>query len=156
MSTIEFRLMDFCQIDTLLDEIYDLNVRFAPRKASRFDEFPREYSENNRRLHREPSPILTDIERDKRTIFVRQLAQKITSPIIQEFFEKAGPVRQVKMVIDRITRKSKGFAYVEFRNPDSVQIALTFSGQKILGVPVIVEITETEKNRIAEEAAEAM
>lgn len=148
--------MNSADIDLLLDEIYDLNVKFIPRKVSRFDEAPKEDSSTYEKRRRSLSPVLTEIERDKRTVFVRQLSQKITSPILQEFFEKAGPVRQVKMVLDRVSKRPKGFAYVEFRNPDSVQIAVTFTGQKILGVPVIVEITETEKNRIAEEAAEAL
>ena len=40
-----------------------------------------------------------------------------------------------------------------FRSEECVPIAVSMTGQKLLGVPIIVEITETEKNRIAEEAA---
>ena len=39
--------------------------------------------------------------------------------------------------------------YVEFRNPGSVSEAISMTGQKLLGIPVIVQITEAEKNRQA-------
>ena len=101
------------------------------------------------------SPILSDAQRDRRTVFVRQLAQRARSPDLEVFFEKAGKVRAVKLVHDRISGRSKGVAYVEFHEEESVVRATDLTGQKLLGIPVIVEITETEKNRIAEEAAEA-
>lgn len=37
--------------------------------------------------------------------------------------------------------------YVEFKNEDSVAAALQLTGQKLLGIPVIVQLTEAEKNR---------
>lgn len=37
--------------------------------------------------------------------------------------------------------------YVEFKNEDSVTAALQLTGQKLLGIPVIVQLTEAEKNR---------
>lgn len=39
--------------------------------------------------------------------------------------------------------------YVEFRNPGSVSEALSMTGQTLIGIPVIVSITEAEKNRQA-------
>jgi RNA-binding protein 39 len=38
---------------------------------------------------------------------------------------------------------------VEFREEASVQNALALSGQKLLGIPVQVQLTEAEKNRLA-------
>ncbi len=37
--------------------------------------------------------------------------------------------------------------YVEFKNEESVTAALQLTGQKLLGIPVIVQLTEAEKNR---------
>ena len=37
--------------------------------------------------------------------------------------------------------------YVEFKEEDSVTAALQLTGQKLLGIPVIVQLTEAEKNR---------
>lgn len=39
--------------------------------------------------------------------------------------------------------------YVEFKDEDSVNKALQLTGQKLLGIPVIVQVTEAEKNRQA-------
>lgn len=37
--------------------------------------------------------------------------------------------------------------YVEFKSEESVAAALQLTGQKLLGIPVIVQLTEAEKNR---------
>lgn len=39
--------------------------------------------------------------------------------------------------------------YVEFKEEESVERALQLTGQKLLGIPVIVQLTEAEKNRQA-------
>ena len=37
--------------------------------------------------------------------------------------------------------------YVEFKDEESVTAALQLTGQKLLGIPIIVQLTEAEKNR---------
>ncbi|KGG51379.1 hypothetical protein DI09_37p160 [Mitosporidium daphniae] len=106
-----------------------------------------------RKRARSPSPELTEGERDRRTVFVQQLAVRLRETELREFFSKVGKVRQVKIVSDRITGRSKGFGYVEFRDEPSVPLAILLSGHKLLGIPILVSNTETEKNRLAEEAA---
>ncbi|EEB09692.2 RNA-binding protein Rsd1, partial [Schizosaccharomyces japonicus yFS275] len=103
---------------------------------------------------RESSPHYSEEERDRRTVFVTQLANRLTTHELREFFEQAGAVRDAQIVRDRVTGRSKGVAYVEFRREDSVQVALTLSGKRILGIPVIVQLTEAEKNRKARELSE--
>jgi len=39
--------------------------------------------------------------------------------------------------------------YVEFKNEESVQLAIQLTGQKLLGIPSIAQLTEAEKNRQA-------
>ncbi|KAH9898772.1 splicing factor, CC1-like protein [Xylariomycetidae sp. FL2044] len=96
---------------------------------------------------REPTPQLTEDERDRRTVFVQQLAARLRTKELKEFFEKVGPVNEAQIVKDRISGRSKGVGYVEFKNEDSVTAALQLTGQKLLGIPVIVQLTEAEKNR---------
>ncbi|KAI0182042.1 splicing factor, CC1-like protein [Hypoxylon sp. FL1284] len=88
-----------------------------------------------------------DIERDRRTVFVQQLAARLRTKELKEFFEKVGPVTEAQIVKDRISGRSKGVGYVEFKQEDSVTAALQLTGQKLLGIPVIVQLTEAEKNR---------
>ena len=39
---------------------------------------------------------------------------------LEEFFQKVGQVREVKMIADKNSRRSKGIAYVEFHDESSV------------------------------------
>lgn len=110
---------------------------------------------------------MTEEERDQRTIFVQQLAARLRTKELIKFFEKAGAVREAQIVKDRISGRSKGYhnsvffvliysvGYVEFRNPGSVSEALSMTGQTLIGIPVIVSITEAEKNRQARLDAQA-
>ncbi|KAJ9133538.1 RNA-binding protein rsd1 [Pleurostoma richardsiae] len=76
-----------------------------------------------------------------------QLAARLRTRELKEFFEKVGPVTEAQIVKDRVSNRSKGVGYVEFKNEDSVTAALQLTGQKLLGIPVIVQLTEAEKNR---------
>ena len=104
-------------------------------------------------MRREPSPPPTEEERDKRTIFVQQLAARLRTKDLLRFFEQAGPVRDAQIVKDKVSGRSKGVGYVEFRSTDSLPAALKLTGTKLLGIPVICQITEAEKNRLAREEA---
>ncbi|KAK0705347.1 hypothetical protein B0H67DRAFT_381626 [Lasiosphaeris hirsuta] len=92
-------------------------------------------------------PQLTEDERDRRTVFVQQLAARLRTRELKEFFERVGPVAEAQIVKDRVSNRSKGVGYVEFKNEESVTAALQLTGQKLLGIPVIVQPTEAEKNR---------
>ncbi|TQN70776.1 RNA-binding protein rsd1 [Colletotrichum shisoi] len=76
-----------------------------------------------------------------------QLAARLRTRDLKAFFEKVGPVTEAQIVKDRISQRSKGVGYVEFKNEDSVTQALQLTGQKLLGIPIIVQMTEAEKNR---------
>ncbi|GAB1285858.1 RNA-binding protein 39 [Apodemus speciosus] len=58
-------------------------------------------------------------------------------------------VRDVRMISDRNSRRSKGIAYVEFVDVSSVPLAIGLTGQRVLGVPIIVQASQAEKNRAA-------
>jgi RNA-binding protein 39 len=99
---------------------------------------------------------LTEAQRDRRTVFVQRLAPHCTSTDLERFFNgRDCSVRYAKIVLDRRTRRSKGVAYVEFYEEETVRKALKLTGERLLGMQVVVELTETEKNRLAEEAAKA-
>ncbi|RAH46549.1 putative RNA splicing factor (Pad-1) [Aspergillus brunneoviolaceus CBS 621.78] len=98
---------------------------------------------------RERTPELNEDERDRRTIFVQQLAARLRTKELIAFFEKVGPVKEAQIVKDRVSGRSKGVGYVEFKNEDSVAPAIQLTGQKLLGIPIIAQLTEAEKNRQA-------
>jgi len=65
-------------------------------------------------------------------------------------------VHDVRLILDNKSHRSKGIAYVEFREVEAVPLALGLSGQRLLGVPIIVQPSHAERNRIASAAAAAM
>ncbi|KAM4808504.1 putative RNA-binding protein 23 [Rhinophrynus dorsalis] len=98
---------------------------------------------------REPQTVLTPEERDARTVFCMQLAARIRSRDLEDFFSAVGKVRDVRIISDRNSRRSKGIAYVEFCDIQSVPLAIGLTGQRLLGVPIIVQASQAEKNRLA-------
>ncbi|XP_051967559.1 RNA-binding protein 39-like isoform X1 [Xyrauchen texanus] len=98
---------------------------------------------------RQPIDNLTPEERDARTVFCMQLAARIRPRDLEEFFSAVGKVRDVRIISDRNSRRSKGIAYIEFVDSTSVPLAIGLSGQRLLGVPIIVQASQAEKNRAA-------
>ncbi|CAF1363759.1 unnamed protein product [Adineta ricciae] len=112
-------------------------------------------SSSSKSHRRDKSPELTPEERDLRTVFCMQLAARIRPRDLEEFFSRVGKIRDVRMITDPRTRRSKGVAYVEFRDLACVQAGLALSGEKLLGIPIIVKPSNAEKNRLAAQAAAA-
>ncbi|RZR81919.1 hypothetical protein BHM03_00008229, partial [Ensete ventricosum] len=57
-------------------------------------------------------------------------------------------VRDVRLIMDRNSRRSKGVGYIEFYDVMSVPQAIALSGQLLLGQPVMVKPSEAEKNLV--------
>ncbi|KAL9258227.1 RNA-binding protein 39-like protein [Drosera capensis] len=93
----------------------------------------------------EPAP---DPERDQRTVFAYQIALRADERDVFEFFSRAGKVRDVQLIMDRNSRRSKGVGYIEFYDAMSVPMAIALSGQPLHGHPVMVKPSEAEKNLV--------
>ncbi|MQL70673.1 hypothetical protein Taro_002999 [Colocasia esculenta] len=89
-----------------------------------------------------------DPERDQRTVFAYQITLKADERDVYEFFSRAGKVRDVRLIMDRNSRRSKGVGYIEFYDVMSVPMAIALSGQNLLGQPVMVKPSEAEKNLV--------
>ncbi|XP_041011847.1 RNA-binding protein 39-like isoform X1 [Juglans microcarpa x Juglans regia] len=89
-----------------------------------------------------------DPERDQRTVFAYQISLKANERDVYEFFSRAGKVRDVRLIMDRNSRRSKGVGYIEFYDAMSVPMAIALSGQLLLGQPVMVKPSEAEKNLV--------
>ncbi|KAF5313969.1 hypothetical protein D9611_006778 [Ephemerocybe angulata] len=66
------------------------------------------------------------------------------------FFEdKLGDntVMDARIVTDRLSRRSKGIGYVEFRSIELVEKAIALSGTIVMGLPIMVQLTESERNK---------
>ncbi|PIO53324.1 hypothetical protein TELCIR_25343, partial [Teladorsagia circumcincta] len=92
---------------------------------------------------------------EKRVNFVskimpdNQIARQTRPRDLEEFFSAVGSVRDVRIITDSRTGRSKGIAYVEFWEEESVPLGLALSGQKLLGAPLVIQRTCAERNRAA-------
>ncbi|XP_014672737.1 PREDICTED: LOW QUALITY PROTEIN: RNA-binding protein 39-like [Priapulus caudatus] len=115
----------------------------SPGRGGKGDNLPGSFK-------RRDGPELTPEERDQRTVFCMQLAGRCRERDLEEFFSSVGQVRDVRLIVDNKTRRSKGIAYIEFVDPESVPLAMGLNGQKLLGVPIIIQPSQAEKNRAAQ------
>ena len=76
-------------------------------------------------------------------ILVRNLTRSITEKEIQALFEKYGSVETCNLVLDKSTRKSKGFAFVEMPKVDEANKAIKdLNGKKFVNHPIRVKVAE--------------
>jgi RNA-binding protein 23/39 len=97
---------------------------------------------------------IAQLDRTMRTVQVFNLNLKADERDLFTFFSKAGSLVDIKIIRDRQSGRSKGFAYVEFAKKDGVLGAMSLSGQELKGQPVMVKPSEAEKN-VAWHAAQA-
>ncbi|KAK7280584.1 hypothetical protein RJT34_25648 [Clitoria ternatea] len=102
----------------------------------------------NKEKKEEATEPEVDPERDQRTVFAYQISLKADERDVYEFFSRAGKVRDVRLIMDRNSRRSKGVGYIEFYDVMSVPMAIALSGQPLLGQPVMVKPSEAEKNLV--------
>lgn len=76
----------------------------------------------------DPAESLADTGR----IFVRNLSYMATEDDIEALFKKYGPLSQVHLSMDKVTRKPKGFAFVTFMFPEHAIKAFTELDGKLL------------------------
>jgi RNA-binding protein 23/39 len=118
-------------------------------------------------------PTVEDEDSEARSVFVSQLAARLTARDLGYFFEDKlgdGTVKDSRIVTDRLSRRSKGYAhsshadsirsvfchsdcgdsigYVEFRSMELVPKAIALSGTIVMGLPIMVQLTESERNKL--------
>ncbi|KAK6924187.1 RNA recognition motif domain [Dillenia turbinata] len=116
----------------------------------------REFDSRESRRYKDKKEVVepeADPERDQRTVFAYQMPLRATDRDVYEFFSKAGKVRDVRLIMDRNSRRSKGVGYIEFYDAMSVPMAIALSGQLLFGQPVMVKPSEAEKNLVQSTAS---
>ncbi|GAM27322.1 hypothetical protein SAMD00019534_104970 [Acytostelium subglobosum LB1] len=72
-------------------------------------------------------------------IFVARLPWSVCKITLRNHFSKFGPVQDGYIVLDRITRRSKGYGFVTFANNESAQNAVAAT-HEIEGRQLVVSI----------------
>eukprot|EP00931_Biecheleriopsis_adriatica_P085183 TRINITY_DN5948_c0_g2_i1.p1 TRINITY_DN5948_c0_g2~~TRINITY_DN5948_c0_g2_i1.p1 ORF type:complete len:436 (+),score=110.65 TRINITY_DN5948_c0_g2_i1:82-1389(+) len=128
-------------------------TRSRSREARRLEK-EREMEEKRRQEEEEERRRqVEDATRGDRTVMIVCLHHKADERDVYEFFSgNAGKVRDVQIIRDARTGRSKGLAYVEFYLQESTLKALALSGQPVKGQAVRVQPSQAEKNRAAQAA----
>src|SRR5580658_7991321 len=67
-------------------------------------------------------------------LYVGNLSFDTTENDLQDLFAQHGPVSEVNLITDRMTGRSRGFAFVTMGSPEAAQAAITaLSGKEIQG-----------------------
>jgi RNA recognition motif-containing protein len=79
-------------------------------------------------------------------IYVGSLPFKMKEEDLRETFEEFGEVSSAKIVMDKMTRQSKGFGFVEMPNEAEAKDAIAkLHGQEIMGRELIVNESQNTK-----------
>ena len=83
-------------------------------------------------------------------IYVGNASYNVTEGDLKELFEQYGPVNSVKIVKDKFTGKSKGFAFVEMESRESGQQAIdNLDGKEFQGRTLKVNEARPREERPA-------
>lgn len=87
-------------------------------------------------------------------LFVGNLHWHVNRQELKEFFSQWGEVEYCTVMLDRETKKSRGFGFVTFVNAEDAARAKEESHEKELhGRPVFLEFARTQPEREGEERA---
>ncbi|XP_019460064.1 PREDICTED: glycine-rich RNA-binding protein 4, mitochondrial [Lupinus angustifolius] len=85
-------------------------------------------------LHFQPHPLASKI-------VVKNLPYSTGETTLQKEFSNFGKIAEVKVVKDVITKRSKGFAFIQYTSQDDAMLALETMDQKVFhGRTICVEI----------------
>jgi cold-inducible RNA-binding protein len=81
-------------------------------------------------------------------LFVGNLSFQTTENDLQDYFSQAGVVTSVNLMVDKMTGKSRGFAFVEFSSADEANKAVEqFHNQEFQGRPLTVNVARPREER---------
>ena len=81
-------------------------------------------------------------------LFVGNLSYQTGENDLQDHFAQIGAVTSVNLMMDKVTGKSRGFAFVEFSSPDDAQKAIDqFHNKDFQGRAITVNIARPREER---------
>lgn len=80
-------------------------------------------------------------------IYVSNLSFHTSEEDLKDLFEKYGAVNSAKIIVDRETNRSRGFAFIEMPSTEEGNAAITGLNQKeIQGRPLSVSLAREKEN----------
>lgn len=85
-------------------------------------------------------------ENHTESIFVGNLAFKMPPNALRELFEQYGQVHAVRLMTDRVTRKPRGFGFVEMNRKEARAAIRALDGTEFFGRQLKVNIANERKS----------
>ena len=81
-------------------------------------------------------------------LFVGNLSYQTTQQDLEEYFSQAGVARSVNLMVDKVTGKSRGFAFVEYATAEEASKAVEqFHNKEFQGRALTVNIARPREER---------
>ena len=81
-------------------------------------------------------------------LFVGNLSYQTMENDLQDYFSQAGVVTSVNLMLDKVTGKSRGFAFVEFATPEDANKAVEqFHNKEFQGRSLTVNVAKPREER---------
>lgn len=99
-----------------------------------------------------------EARREDNTVIVTSLSLKANEKDIYGFFnqvdsiDQCGKIRDIRLIRDPRSFRSRGIAYVEFYYPDALANAVLMNGKEFMSYKLQVAPSHAEKNRAAQAA----
>jgi len=75
-------------------------------------------------------------------IYVGNLSYSLDEASLRDSFKDYGEITDLTVPKDRVTGRSRGFAFITFAEPNQAEAALKMDGQEISGRKVVVKFAE--------------
>jgi transformer-2 protein len=83
-----------------------------------------------------------------KTVWVGNMSRATKESDIEELFGKVGEIERVSMVLDRITKDFRGFAFVTFKSKESASQAIEeLHDKELRGSRMVVQLSIRNKPR---------
>merc|ERR1712125_297669 len=115
------------------------------KKASRSRSRQRARRRRDEEQEKEKTKMLEEEEQIDRTVMVAGLNIRADERDIYEFFSGVGKVRDVQVIRDARTGRSKGVGFVEFSFREGAVRAFSMSGKPLKGQTVTVQPSKQER-----------
>ena len=81
-------------------------------------------------------------------LFVGNLSYQTGENDLQDYFAQAGAVTSVNLMVDRVTGRSRGFAFVEYATPEEAAKAVEqFHNKEFQGRTLTVNVARPREER---------
>lgn len=89
----------------------------------------------------DPHNISTATSDPYKTLFVARINYDTSEAKLRREFETYGPIKKVSMVMDKVTGKPRGYAFIEYEHERDMRAAFKHAdGKKIDGRRVLVDV----------------